>query len=201
MKIKTLLISMSVVLIGTTVCVGVGILLGRLLGIIMVHLPVYVVAILLLLFLSFLVYSLYSDLIKRVNKATSKASWKPEVGDKVFRAKPNHKYFYTPDYWYYDCDLLDKFDFPSYESCQAFCDKLNNALEPIIEDVTVSHIPESDMDKAEERAIKRAEDAAYTSSDNANPQAKTQVYDTMKQYLCTGIRLMREEVSNMAGKC
>ncbi len=194
MKIKTLLVSMAVVLIGTAVCVGAGILLGKL----AVYLPAYVVTILLLIFLSFLVYMLYSDLIKYGNKNTSKASWGPEVGSKVYRAKPNHKYFYSPDYWFYDCDILDEFDFPDYESCQAFCDKLNNALGPIIEDITVSHIPESDMDKAEEKAIQRAEDAAYKSTENANPQVQTPLYTAMKEYMCTGIRLMREEVSNMA---
>lgn len=51
------------------------------------------------------------------------------------------------------------------------------------------------MDKAEERAIRRAERFAYEATEGIiNSQAQKETYAMVRDFIMTGIRLMREEV-------
>lgn len=53
------------------------------------------------------------------------------------------------------------------------------------------------MDKAEERALVRAEEYAYEAASGIiNPEASENIFKSIRNFIKLGIRLMREEVEN-----
>ena len=53
------------------------------------------------------------------------------------------------------------------------------------------------MDKAEERALVRAEEYAYEAASGIiNPEARENIFKSIRNFIKLGIRLMREEVEN-----
>lgn len=59
---------------------------------------------------------------------------------------------------------------------------------------------QDDLDRCEEAAIKRAEAAAYLSTEGVNPAVQHKIFKTMYTFITTGIRLMREEIEKQYGR-
>lgn len=53
------------------------------------------------------------------------------------------------------------------------------------------------LDKAEEAALKRVEQAAYECTERVAPNVQKKLFDNLYSYMSTGVRLMREEISNI----
>lgn len=50
------------------------------------------------------------------------------------------------------------------------------------------------LDRAEEAALKRAEEVAYHATERVEGRVQKAFYDNMKAFISTGVRLMREEI-------